>query len=86
MQMPRSVAATIAQPSQVETIVKRIALCRHAARRRGHAETVRGGLVGPRAGAEPGAIGGLRDPLAGIEPIGKAADRCALPHWRGVCR
>ena len=24
MQMPRSVAATIAQPSQVETIVKRI--------------------------------------------------------------
>src|SRR5436305_2184854 len=42
------------------------------------AETVRGGFVGPRAGAEAGAIGGLRDPLAGVEPIAEAAEPVRL--------
>src|SRR5439155_12611551 len=46
--------------------------------RGGHAETVRGGLVGPRAGAEAGTIGGLRDALAGIEPIAEPAELVRL--------
>src|SRR5205085_7113863 len=46
--------------------------------RRGHAETVRGSLVGPRAGAEAGAIGRLGDPFAGIEPVAEAAEPVRL--------
>src|SRR5438874_3850995 len=67
-----------AKPSRDDCKADRLALAAAPARRRGHAEPVRGRLVGPRAGAKPGGIGGLGNPLAGIEPIGETAEPVRL--------
>src|SRR5205823_199271 len=67
-----------AKPSRDDCKADRLALAAAPARRRGHAEPVRRRLVGPRAGAKPGAIGGLGNPFAGIEPIGETAEPVRL--------
>src|SRR5438874_757903 len=66
------------QPRRNDRKADRLALAAAPPRRRGHAEPVRGRLVRPRAGSKPGAIGGLGNPLAGIEPIGETAEPVRL--------
>src|SRR5437763_2870686 len=67
-----------AQPSRDDCTADRLALAAAPAHGRGHAEPVRGRLLGPRAGAKPRAIGRLGNPLAGVEPIGETAEPVRL--------
>ena len=80
MQMPRSVAATIAWPSGVGTIVYRIVSPWPPRRRVAgvSAEPVRRRLIGPRAGAETGGIDRGGDGLAAVEQLREAADPARL--------